>query len=140
MKKLVLIFGLFLSLSTSAWADEVSFLHPIFYQQLSEENGDSFYVLRPNSIYYENSKTGITQSSDCILQENQEYFIKILCHDCDNSKCSSFSSKIHTFTLSEKKTADNNYIISHKVYEESDNLKVEEILTNDGLITIPPYQ
>lgn len=140
MKKLALVLGLFLSLGANAWADSITFLHPIFYQQLSGQKGEYFYVLKPNSIYYENAKTGVTQSNDCILQKNQEYFIQMLCSDCNDLKCSSYSLKNHTFTLSQNKTADNYYIISHKVYDEDDNLKSEEMLTNDGLITIPPYQ
>ena len=140
MKKFVLILGMLLSLCANAQADGVTFLHPIFYQQLSGQKGEYFYVLRPNSIYYENAKTGVTQSNDCILQKNQEYFIQMLCNDCDTLKSSSYSYRTHTFALSNNKTADNNYIISHKTYDENDNLKYEEILTNDGLITIPPYQ
>lgn len=96
--------------------------------------------MRPDSIYYENSKTGVTQSIDCILQENQEYFIQMLCNDCNNSKCSSYSAETHTFAIVKNKTPDNNYIISHKAYDKNNNLKSKEILTNDGLITIPPYQ
>ena len=137
MKKLVLILGLILSLGANAQADDITFLHPIFYQQLSGENGGYFYVLRPNSIYYENSETGITQSIECILQENQEYFIKLLCNDLVGL---SYSSKIHTFSLLKNKIADNGYVISHKVFDKNGSAEYEEILTNDGLITIPPYQ
>ena len=64
----------------------------------------------------------------------------MLCNNCGNLKCSSYSSETHTFTLTKNKTADNNYIISHKIYDKNNNLKSKEILTNDGLITIPPYQ
>lgn len=137
MKQIALILGLVWSLSTNAWADNITFLHPIFYQQLSRENGDYFYILRPNSIYYENSETGATRSVECILQENQEYFIKMLCNDLMGL---SHSSKIHTFSLLKNKIADNGYIISHKVFDKNDSAEYEEILTNDGLITIPPYQ
>ena len=80
MKKLILILSyiLFSGLSAPVWAEDTAFLHPIFYQQLSERNGDYFYVLRPNLIYYENSKTEITKSIKCILQENQEFFIYVI--------------------------------------------------------------
>ena len=81
MRKFALILGLCVVFSINAQADDITFLHPIFYQQLSGENGDYFYILRPNSIYYENSETGTTQSVECILLENQEYFIKMLCND-----------------------------------------------------------
>ena len=123
--------------SINAQADDITFLHPIFYQQLSGENGDYFYILRPNSIYYENSEIGTTQSVECILLENQEYFIKMLCNDLMGL---SHSSKIHTFSLLKNKTADNGYVISHKVLNKNDAAEFEEILINDGLITIPPYQ
>ena len=137
MKKIVLILGFCLVFNINAQADNITFLHPIFYQQLSGKNGDYFYILRPNSIYYENSETGTTQSVECILQENQEYFIKMLCNDLIDL---SHSSKIHTFSLLKNKIADNGYIISHKVFYKNDSAEYEEILTNDGLITIPPYQ
>lgn len=140
MKKLILILGICLVLCISAQADNVIFLHPVFYQQLSGKNGEYFYVLRPNSIYYENSEKGITQSIECDLQNNQEFFIKMLCNDCNNSECLSHPSKIHTFSLFKNKIADNGYIISHKVFDKKDTTEYEEILTNDGLITIPPYQ
>ena len=123
--------------SINAQADDITFLHPIFYQQLSGKNGEYFYVLRPNSIYYENSEIGTTQSVECILLENQEYFIKMLCNDLMGL---SHSSKIHTFSLLKNKTADNGYVISHKVLNKNDAAEFEEILINDGLITIPPYQ
>lgn len=137
MKKIVLILGFCLVFNINAQADNITFLHPIFYQQLSGKKGDYFYILRPNSIYYENSETGTTQSVECILQENQEYFIKMLCNDLIDL---SHSSKIHTFSLLKNKIADNGYIISHKVFDKNDSAEYEEILTNDGLITIPPYQ
>lgn len=60
MKKIVLILGFCLVFNINAQADNITFLHPIFYQQLSGKNGDYFYILRPNSIYYENSETGTT--------------------------------------------------------------------------------
>ena len=137
MKKIVWILGFCLVFNINAQADNITFLHPIFYQQLSGKNGDHFYILRPNSIYYENSETGTTQSVECILQENQEYFIKMLCNDLMDL---SHSSKIHTFSLLKNKIADNGYIISYKVFDKNDSAEYEEILTNDGLITIPPYQ
>ena len=137
MKKIVLILGFCLVFNINAQADNITFLHPIFYQQLSGKNGDYFYILPPNSIYYENSETGTTQSVECILQENQEYFIKMLCNDLIDL---SHSSKIHTFSLLKNKIADNGYIFSHKVFDKNDSAEYEEILTNDGLITIPPYQ
>jgi hypothetical protein len=137
MKKLVLILVFCVVFSINAQTDDITFLHPIFYQQLSGENGDYFYILRPNSIYYENSETGTTQSVECILLENQEYFIKMLCNDLMDL---SHASKINTFSLLKNKTADNGYIISHKVFDKNDSAEYEEILINDGLITIPPYQ
>lgn len=141
MKKFILFIGLVLSLIPNAQADDnTTFSHPIFYQQLSDANNNYFYVLKPNSMYYENSKTEVTQSARCILQENQEYFVKMLCNGCNNSECSSYIKNIHTFYLSKNKTADNHYVISHKIYDELGLIKFEETLTNDGLITIPPYQ
>lgn len=140
MRKLVWVLVFCLMFSIDAKADDVTFLHPIFYQQLSGKNGDYFYVLKPNRMYYENSKTGVIISIKCSLQENQEYYIKMLCNDCDNSECLSHSSKIHIFSLSKNQMADNNYIVSHKVFDKNGSSEYQEMLTNDGLITIPPYQ
>lgn len=149
MKKLFLSLGLFFMLSTNAQAENsitkqedinITFLHPIFYQQLSALNNDFFYVLKPNNMYYENSKTGVTNSTDCRLQENEEYYIKLLCNNCQIHECISDSPKIHTFSLSKDKMTDNDYIISHKVFDKNNNIEFEEKLLNDGLITIPPYQ
>lgn len=140
MMKLVFIWEIVLSLVTNARADDITFLHPIFYQQLSSQNDDYFYVLKPNTIFYENSETGEVISEKCILQENQEKFIKLLCGNCYNLEYTICMKHIHTFSLSKNRMTDNNYIISHNIYDENNNLKSEEILTNDGLITIPPYQ
>ena len=71
MKKLVLTLVFCAVLSINARAEDIVFLHPIFYQQLSGKNGDYFYVLKPNKMYYENSKTGVALSIKCSLQENQ---------------------------------------------------------------------
>lgn len=138
MKKIALILSLLL-FSINTLANDTFFLHPIFYQQLSGVDNDYFYVLKPNSIYYENSKTEISQSSECILLDNQEYFIKMLCNGCNDKKCLSYQSQIHIFSLTKDKMTDNNYIISHKVINKINNTEFQEILTNDGLITIPPY-
>lgn len=140
MKKIVLILAFCLVFSINARADDTTFLHPIFYQQLSSSNHDFFYVLNPNKMYYENSKTGVTTSAKCSLKENQEYYIKMLCNNCNNPECSSYSQKIHTFSLSKTQMTDNNYIISHKILDKNNFTEVEEKLINDGLITIPPYQ
>lgn len=59
---------------------------------------------------------------------------------CNDLRGLSHSSKIHTFSLLKNKTADNGYVISHKVFNKNDSAEFEEILINDGLITIPPYQ
>lgn len=130
---------LFMSLTTSVWAGNNSFLHPIFYQQLSDINNNFFYVIKPNSIYYEDSTTDYTKSIQCVLLENKEYYIKLVCDGCHDKDCSSPSKKQHLFSLSKNKTADNNYIISHKIMDEINNVILEETLVNDGLITIPPY-
>ena len=84
MKKTVLIFTLFLTINSIA-ADntpnfqEQHFVNPIFYQQLSSLDKKSFYVLTPNSKYYESSKTHINPTVHCSLVENGEYCIKICC-------------------------------------------------------------
>ena len=140
MKKFILILGLLSLLSANVLANNITFLHPIFYQQLSSQNGDYFYVLKPNTMYYENSKTGTIISTKCFLQENKEDFIKLLCDNCEDSKYITSTKYIHTFALFPKRKADNNYVISHKIYDKSNNLKSEEVLINDGLIAIPPYQ
>jgi len=44
MKKFVLILGMILSICTNSRADDITFLHPIFYQQLSAVNGDFFFM------------------------------------------------------------------------------------------------
>ena len=68
MKKLVLILVFCVVFSINAQTDDITFLHPIFYQQISGQKGEYFYVLNQNSIYYEYAKTGVTQSNNCILQ------------------------------------------------------------------------
>ncbi|MBR1915955.1 MAG: hypothetical protein IJ830_05935 [Alphaproteobacteria bacterium] len=140
MKKLFFLLTFFFLINNGYAEERFVFLHPIFYQQLSSPDKKSFYVLTPSSKYYEDSEKNISINVPCSLTENQEYNIKMTCHECFDTKCLSFIKINHSFSLSKDQTTAEQYIINHKIFDNQGNINFEETLINDGLITIPPYQ
>ncbi len=139
MKKFFFLFIFVVSINAYAQT-KTFFLHPVFYQKLVTSDKEAFYVLTPSSKYYENSRNNITLNIPCSLIENQESDIKMLCNECLNLECTSHTNTNHSFSLTKDQTTPEQYIINHKIYDNLGNIIFEEILTNDGLITIPPYQ
>ncbi len=87
MRRLFLILGLILSISTNARAEDIvnkkEFVNPIFYQPLRPKSIHSGYTyLTPISIKsmtpLDKNKVDIT--GQCKLLENRKNFIKLLCN------------------------------------------------------------
>ena len=87
MKKLVLSFGLVLSLCTNAWAQDDStnkqeFVNPIFYQPLEPLGRTSTWTyLTPTSIKSMTplDKNKVAMTGQCELTENKQDHITLLC-------------------------------------------------------------